>query len=253
MKALFELILFQPLLNIFIGFYHFVPDVGVVILLITLIVKIALYPLNKKAILAQQSLAAIQPKLEALKKEYPGKENQQQLAQATMKLYAEHKVNPVGSCLPMLIQIPIFLAMYWMLRAGLAGEQLDLLYAFVPRPEVINTFAFGIVDLAQSSYVLALMAGAAQFWQAKSLQRNAPPKNAGDGAKDESMATMMNKQMLYTMPIITILVGASLPGGLALYWFFSTFLTALQQYVMNKQMNKKETTDPIVEGKIIEK
>jgi len=250
MKALFELILFQPLLNVFVGFYHIVPDVGVVILLITLIVKLLLFPLNKKAIVAQQSLAALQPKIDALKKQYPGKENQQQLAQETMRLYAEHKVNPVGSCFPMLIQIPIFLAMYWMLRAGLAGEQLDLLYSFVSQPESLNTIAFGFVDLAQSSYVLALLAGAAQFWQAKSLQRKSPPKNAGEGAKDESMATMMNKQMLYTMPIITVLVGASLPGGLALYWFFSTFLTALQQYVMNKQSEKR---DEVIEGKVIEK
>ncbi len=251
MSAIFNAILFQPLLNIFVSLYNVIPDVGAVILLITLAIKLALFPLNKKAILAQQSLAALQPKLEELKKKYPGKENQQQMAQETMKLYAEHKVNPVGSCLPILIQIPVFLAMYWMLRAGLAGEQFDLLYTFVAQPESINTISFGFLDLSQPNIILAILAGAAQFWQAKSLQRRQPPKEAGDGAKDESMATMMNKQMLYTMPIITVLIGSSFPGGLALYWFFSTLLTALQQVYMNKHVKKPDTS--VIEGTVVEK
>lgn len=248
MKELFQVILYQPIFNGFVGLYNIIPDIGVVILIVTIIIKLTLYPLTAKSIAAQKSMTDLQPKLEALKKKYKG--DQQKIAQETMKLYKENKVNPLGSCLPLLIQLPIFLALYWVLRAGLTTDNFDLLYPFIASPGHINPISLGIIDLAQRSVVLAFLAGGAQFWQAKMMMRKKPPKAAGEGGKDENMMAMMNKQMLYFMPVLTVIIGFQLPGGLTLYWFLSTLLMALQQLFMFKK--KKDGGDSgVVEGEVV--
>ncbi len=228
MTELFQTILYQPIFNGFVALYNFIPDVGVAILILTILVKVILYPLTDKSIKAQRSLSSLQPKMKELKEKY--KDNQQVLAQETMKLYKEHKVNPLGSCLPLLIQLPIFIALYLVMRDGLAGQNFNLLYSFVKNPGTINSISVGLVNLAQPNIILAVLAGIAQFFQAKSMIRKHPPQQAGTGGKDEDMMAMMNKQMLYVMPVLTVIIGIKLPGGLSLYWFISTVLTALQQY-----------------------
>jgi YidC/Oxa1 family membrane protein insertase len=249
MKALFELFLYQPIFNSFVGLYNVLPDVGLVILVLTLVIKLGLYPLTKKSIAAQKSLADLQPKMEEMKKKY--KDDQQKVAQETMKLYKDHKVNPFGSCLPLLIQLPIFLALYWVLRNGLGTPDFSLLYSFVPSPGSINPISLGTFDLSKVSPVLALLAGGAQYWQAKMMQTRKPPAKAGDGGKDENMMAMMNKQMLYFMPVMTVVIGMTFPGGLALYWLLSTLSTAIQQWFMFRN-KKDDKNDGAVEGKLVD-
>jgi YidC/Oxa1 family membrane protein insertase len=250
MSGIFELFLYQPIFNAFVAIYNVVPDAGVVILIVTIIIKVALYPLTSKSINAQKALTDLQPKMEKIKKKYKG--NQQKMSQETMKLYKEHKVNPLGSCLPILIQLPIFIALYWVLRGTLTTDNFDLLYPFVSSPGHINSISLGFLDLSKPNIILALLAGAAQFWQAKMMMAKRAPKEAGEGGKDESMTAMMNKQMLYFMPILTIIIGSRLPGGLALYWFLSTLTTALQQVVVFKNNKKnKDSNKNIIEGEIV--
>lgn len=247
MRALFQTIVFEPIFNAFVGLYNLIPDVGIVILLLTIVIKAILWPLTASSIKAQKSLTELQPKLEELKQKH--KDNQQVLAQETMKLYKENKVNPFGSCLPLLLQIPIFLALYWVLQRGLTTANFDGLYPFVPSPGQINTVTLGLVDLKNPSIILAILAGIAQYWQAKMFTRKKPPAVAGAAAKDEAMATIMNRQMLYVMPAMTVLIGAQLPGGLALYWLLSTALTALQQKMLFKKQPATDK-DGILEGKV---
>jgi YidC/Oxa1 family membrane protein insertase len=248
MSAFFQVIFYQPIFNLFVGLYDIIPDVGIVILVITLIIKAILWPLTGKGIAAQKSLQELQPKLEEAKKQY--KDNPQELAQETLKIYKEHKVNPFGSCLPILIQIPVFLALFWVLQKGLGGDISGQLYSFVPRPESINPISLGLFDLAKPSIVLALLAGLSQWYQAKTMITRRP-KPVTPGAKDEDLMAMMNKQMLYMLPVMTALIGMTLPGGVSLYWFFSTVITALQQHLLIK---KTPTEMPaVIEGEIIEK
>lgn len=247
MQALFQTILYQPIYNLFVGVYHIIPDVGVAIFILTAIVKVVLLPLNAKSIAAQKSMQDLQPKMEELKQKHKG--DQQALAQETMKLYKEHKVNPIGSCLPILVQLPIFLALFYVLRDGLGpNASFDSLYSFVPSPGAINPISLGFFDLSKPNIVLAVLAAAAQFWQAKTMQTKRPPKIAGAAAKDENMASIMNKQMLYFMPFITLIVGLQFPGGLALYWFLSTLFMALhQEFVLKKHASVvKSGSDGVV-------
>lgn len=239
MRELFQTLLYQPIFNLFVGFYDLIPDIGVAILLLTLIIKLILYPLTAKSIRAQQSLSSLQPKLDEIKKQHAG--NQQTIAQETMKLYKEHKINPLGSCLPILVQLPVFIALYWVLQAGLGTSDFSLLYPFVPNPGVLGTITLGVADLAKRSIPIALLAGAAQFFQAKQMSRKRPPPVAGQGGKDEDMAAMMNKQMLYMMPALTVIIGFQLPAGLSLYWLLSTLLTIGQQKLMEKKSHAPST------------
>ncbi len=234
MSGIFQTILYQPLFNILVGLYQIIPghDLGVAIIGITVIMRLALYPVSKKAIVAQKQLQELQPKIEEVKLQY--KDDKQGQATALMALYKEHNMNPAGSCVPLLLQIPVFIALYWVLGAGLRSEHLDLLYSFVPNPGSLNTMAFGFLNLNQPSIYLAIAAGLAQFWQGTQLTTK-QPKPKVDGAQDESVSAMMNTQLKYMLPIVTVFIGAKLASGLTLYWFFSTIIYAAQQYFVMKK------------------
>ncbi|MBF8280899.1 MAG: rane protein insertase, YidC/Oxa1 family, preprotein translocase subunit YidC [Candidatus Magasanikbacteria bacterium] len=237
MKALFTTILLQPILNLLVGLYHYIPDIGVAIIIVTVVIRLILHPLSKKSIVQQRAMQALQPKLTELKEKY--KDDKQKQAAEMMALYKENKVSPFSSCLPLLIQLPILLALYWALEKGLVKQSFDLLYNFVPNPGSIKTLAFGFLDLAKPNIAIAVLAGAAQFIQAKMLmvKQTPPPVN---GAKDENMMNMMNKQMLYMMPAMTVFIGIGIQGGLTLYWLVTTIFTVAQQWWLFRKIHNIE-------------
>jgi len=153
-----------------------------------------------------------------------------------MSLYKKEKINPLSSCLPLLIQLPFLFAIFQVLRDGFKNGSFDKLYPFISAPEQINTVFLGIINLENPNIALAVVAGALQFAQTKMLVRTKQP--TVPGSKDENMAAIMNKQMLYIAPILTVLFGASLPGGLTLYWTANTLATLLQQIFVFKKENK---------------
>lgn len=229
-------------------------DVGLVIILITIAVRLLVYPLTSKSIKSQKAVQDLQPKVEAIKKEYAS--DQQKQAAMLMSLYKDNKVNPFASCLPLLIQLPILIALYLVMRDSLMTDKFAAeLYSFVANPGKLNSISFGFLDLIKPNIVLAVLAGAAQFFQAKMMLAKQPPKEAGAGGKDENMMAMMNKQMVYVMPIMTVVICYSLPSGLALYWFFSTILTLAQQYILLRKKDGEKPSDKgsVVEGQIISK
>lgn len=252
MGNIFTTIFYQPILNLLVFLYNTVSfqDLGVAIILLTILIKLILWPLGQQSIKSQKSLQDLQPKIEDLKKKYVN--DKVGLSQATMALYKEHKINPFSSCLPLLIQLPFLFAVYQVFRDGL-GNKLDLVYPFIYKPEIINSLSFGFLDLSKPNIPLAVLAGLAQFWQAKMMMAKTPTVKT-EGAKDENMAAIMSKQMLYFMPAITIFIGISLPGGLTLYWFVITILTALQQLFIFKAKNKtpdSNNRNVPIEGEII--
>ncbi|MBI5729132.1 MAG: membrane protein insertase YidC [Candidatus Magasanikbacteria bacterium] len=254
-SSLFNIILYKPIFNLFVGLYNILPghDLGVVIFVLTVLVRLALYPLTTSSIKAQKSMQELQPKMEAIKKDFPN--DKQKQAEATMALYKTHKVNPLTSCLPMLVQLPLLIALFWVLRDGLASQNLGAnLYSFVRNPGTLNPLSLGSFDLAKPSIALSVLAGLAQFFQAKTLTRKKAPKEAGAGGKDEDMAAMMNKQMLYVMPVMTVLIGFKFPAGLTLYWFLSTALMLAQQLFMFRKGDEPgapKADTKVIEGKII--
>jgi len=248
MSNLFTTIFYQPILNLLVFLYNTVSfnDLGIAIILLTVVIKAVFWPLGQKAIKSQKALQDLQPKIEELKKKYSDKT---ELSRATMDMYKNNKVNPFSSCLPLLIQLPFLWAVYRVFSDGL-NNNLNLVYSFIYKPEVMNVVSLGILDLSKKSIVLAVLAGLAQFWQAKMMMTKKPAVSI-PGSKDESMTAIMNKQMLYFMPAITIFIGISLPGGLTLYWFVFTLLTALQQLLTFRKKTDSANGIKTVEGEIV--
>jgi len=228
--SLWNLILYQPLVNALIFFYHFLfANFGLAIIVLTVIIRIILYPLNQKAIKSQKEMQLIQPKVKEVQQKY--KNNKEEQGKALMDLYKEHKINPASGCLPILVQLPILWGLFSVLRAGLNPEKLTQLYSFVARPEIINNTFLGILDLSQKSIILAILAGIAQFIQSKMLM----PKTSASQSSDFS--SVMNKQMVYFFPVFTVFIAASLPAGLGLYWVATTVFGIVQQYFVLKKKN----------------
>lgn len=238
MLYLYNIILYQPIYNGLIFFHNLIPwhDFGISIIILTILLKIVLYPLSAKALKSQKALQELEPKLKALQHQY--KDSKQELAKATMELYKKEKVSPFSSCLPLLIQFPFLIAFYQAMSKALASKGFEALYPFVADPGTINAISFGFLDLSKPNIVLAVLAGLAQYMQTKMLPVKTPPAAGGAGAKDEGQMAMINKQMQYMMPLMTVFIGISLPAGLTMYWFFMTLLTIAQQVFVFKKMPK---------------
>lgn len=252
MSYLYQIICYQPILNVLVFLYNNTADLGVAIVLLTVVIKLALWPLSQKAIKSQAELQAIQPKMEELKKKYA--DDKAGLGQATMDLYKEHKINPLSSCLPLLIQLPFLFAVFRVLRVGLQ-EDLGLVYSFLAKPENFQTLSFGFMDLSKPVIYLAVLAGAAQFIQSKMMEAKQKKANIGKEVvqTEPDMTTIMTKQMTYMFPVMTIIFGLTLPGGLTLYWFMFTALTVLQQFIVLKTQKKSVISglNGPIEGEII--
>jgi len=227
--TLYTAIFYQPLFNLLIFLYNVIPgnDLGIAIILLTLLLKLVLAPFSLQSIRSQRALQALQPKLKQLQVLHA--KDKEALARETMKLYKTEKVHPFSSCLPVLIQLPFLIAVYQVFRSGLLSQNFDLLYTFLYHPTAIKTISFGFLDLTKTNMVLPVLAGLAQWWQTKMLIKTKPPVKT-EGAKDEAMMATMNRQMMYVMPAMTVLIGLRLPSGLALYWLVVTLLTVLQQW-----------------------
>lgn len=241
MKALLVTIFYQPILNALMWIYNVIPghDFGLAVIGLTIVIRLILWPFQQSALKSQRSLQTLQPKLKALQDQY--KDDKAGLNKAMVDLYAKEKVSPFSSCLPLLVQLPFLIALYQVLRAGLTSANFNLLYPFIHNPGTINPVSFGFLDLAKVSIPLAVLAGLAQFVQTKMLPMNRPPVGAGPGAKDEDTMAKVNRQMLYIMPAFTVFIGASLPGGLTLYWLVTTLMAVLQQWLFLRKHEGAES------------
>lgn len=228
--GLFETIFYQPLYNLLVFLYDLMPwgGIGLAIIAVTVIIKGVLFPLTFKTLRAQKELQEIQPQINEVREKY--KDDKEKQAKELMAIYKEHNVNPFASCLPLLIQLPIFLALFRVLQAGVGEINQEMLYSFVKNPGMMDPIFLGIFDLAKVSIPLAVLTAIAQYFQVKQTMRKRVPATVRkeSGAMDEDMAAQMNRMMLYFMPGLTLIIGTtSLPGGVMLYWLVTTVLTVI--------------------------
>ncbi|MFH1966290.1 MAG: YidC/Oxa1 family membrane protein insertase [Patescibacteria group bacterium] len=235
--TIFNEILYYPLFNALVWLYNFIPgnDLGIAIILLTILIRFILYPLSKKAIQSQKAISKLQPKIKEIQKKYKNKEEQ---AKAMMELYKKYKVNPMAGCLPILIQLPILIALYRVFINGLNPEALNFLYGFIERPEALNVMFLGLIDLSQRNIFLAVLAGAFQFVQSKMIMpQNVNKQKGKSGGIDFS--SIMTHQMVYMMPLITIFIAWNLPSALPLYWIVITLFGIVQQYFTKIEVKKE--------------
>lgn len=230
--------IYRPLLNLLVFFHNIIPghDIGLVIVLLTVFIRLLLAPSFHKSLKSQSAMNALQPKLNELREKH--KNDKEGQAKAMMELYKEHKINPLSSCLPLLIQLPILIALYQVFRTALGGNEISGLYHFVKSPGFINPKFLGLIDLSRIAIdkgiyyipgiVLAVLAGATQFWQSKLMM----PKT---GSQDAT-AKAMSWQTTYFLPLISVYFAMKFPAGLAVYWVVTTlFAVGQQYYIMRKQ------------------
>jgi len=225
--TIFNESLARPLFNLLVWTYNVVPgsDFGVAIILVTVFLRVVLYPLSNKALKSQKALQVLQPKIKEIQKKYKDKQEQ---SRVMMKFYKEHKVNPFSGCLPLLIQLPLLIALYRVFLTGLEPESLNTLYSFVHNPGMLEPMFLGIVNLAEPSHVLAILAGLSQFLQSKVTFQGSAMGSGSD------FSNIMSKQMIYMMPLFMIFIAWNLPAGLALYWVVTMLFSLGQQMYVNK-------------------
>ncbi|MDI6778040.1 MAG: YidC/Oxa1 family membrane protein insertase [Patescibacteria group bacterium] len=231
MSQIFHSFIYQPIYNALIFLYNVIPghDLGVAIILLTVLIRFLLYPVAQKQIESQKKLQDLQPEIKKLQDKYKGDKEKQ--GRALMEFYKEKKVNPASGCLPLVVQIIFFIALY---RAFIAGLNFDSgcsdLYSFVSCPASINVKFFGLLDLAKPNFILAIIAAASQFVQTKMMMTKTPVSS-----KKDDFSSIMNKQMLYIGPLLTLFIGLKFPAGLAIYWIANTLFAIGQQYLIMKK------------------
>lgn len=230
---LFNEIFYKPLFNGLIFLYNIIPnhDMGISIIVLTIFIRLVLWPLTNKGIRNQKALAALQPKIEALKKKL--KDNKEAQAKALMALYSENKINPLAGILPLILQIPIIFAL-WRVFLNSTSSDFSLLYSFVDAPDKIQTVFLGLFDLTKRSMLLAIIAGILQYFQTKMIMPSYAKASEGKTSSSADFGQIMSKQMLYFGPVISVVIFWTLPAALPLYWIVVTLATIFQQYLNQK-------------------
>jgi YidC/Oxa1 family membrane protein insertase len=209
-----------PVLWLMHRFYAFTHNYGIAIILLTVITKVIFFPLTIKSMTSMKAMQALQPQVNALRSKY--KSDPQRLQRETMELYRLHKVNPLGGCLPMVVQIPIFYALYVALSVSVEIQN---------APFICFGRLFGvdlwICDLAahDPTYILPILMGISMFVQQKMTPVMGDPRQA--------------KMMLF-MPVVFTFMFLNLPAGLVLYWTLSNVLQIAQQKYMERMRGKNE-------------
>lgn len=221
-----ELIIQQPLTNVLIVVAHYFGDnFGVAIILLTVLVNLALLPLTLSQIRSSKRMQDLQPKLAEIQKKY-GKDRQK-LAQEQMKIYKESGIKPAGCLLPMIIQMPVWFALYQSIMLALAAVPeglLNLARFLYPWPVVfsslpLNPYFLGM-NLAQPNFVLAILVGASMWIQQK---MSATPS-------DDPRSAASSQMMTWMMPLLFAFLALSFPSGLSLYWIASSLIRIVLQY-----------------------
>ena len=246
-------IIFRPLYNGLVGIMDALPfvDVGIAVILFTIIVKVILFPLSKSSLLTQVRMKEIEPEINKIKNQFAS--DKQVQATKTMQLYKETGIKPFSGILLMIIQLPILLALISVFYKIIPTVDPTQLYSFIHVP-VLKTMFLGLIDLTKPSLALALATAIIQFLQLKysiaskqAAASKAANKNNPSDNSAVSIATNMNTQMKYLVPALAFvsiywLIPARFPQAsaiIALYWMTSAFMTFMQELVIERRyMNK---------------
>ncbi len=242
MSSLFHNVLYLPLLNLLFFIYNiFFSDLGIAIIILTIIIRVILLPIFYKGAKDQTIIQKLAPKIREIQQTH--KDDKQEQTKKMLALYKEHKVNPFSSIGLLLLQLPILFALYRLFLGGFGDDVLSQLYSFVARPGVINYHFLGVIALNEKNIILVLIAAVFQYLQTYYLMKAAASKTPAvpDENPAMAMAQKMSKRMMYFAPILTVLILSGLPSAIALYWLTTSAFSTVQQLVINKKIQ----TNPI--------
>jgi YidC/Oxa1 family membrane protein insertase len=242
---IFNTLLVYPIFNLLAVIYAYVLDFGLAVIVLTIIVRGLLWPIFTRQLHSQKALQELQPELKKIKEKAAGDRTLE--GKLTMELYKEREINPFASFLPLLLQLPIFFALFIVLRdivkpgelAHIAYEpvkHLPAIAAIIHHTTTFHPTFLGFINLTKPSALLAALAAAGQFIQTKQIT---PKRTPGD-----SQAQIM-ASMTYLFPGLTFFIGLSLPGALPLYWGTASVMAIIQQHiVLNRDVRELEEGTP---------
>jgi YidC/Oxa1 family membrane protein insertase len=213
----------QPLMVFMNWIYGFIGNYGIAIIILTTVIKLIFWPLSAKSYKSMQRMKELQPKMQRLKERHS--DDKERLNREVMQLYKTHKVNPLGGCLPMLIQIPFFFALYRILLSSIELRHAPFML-WISDLSAPDTLFSGLLGLPFTLGPLPLLMGASMF-----LQQKMTPISSG--------SEQQQKMMMYGMPIVFTVMFLNFPSGLVLYWLVNNVLSVAQQGMMLREAKPK--------------
>lgn len=220
----FNVVLYQPLFNALILLYQYLPghDFGIAVIVLTFLIRLLLYPLMTQSLRNQKIFSRFQKETQEIQRKY--QQDKERQMKEMVDLYQKEKINPFAGFLPLLVQLPLLIALYRVFWRGLQIEELSYLYSFVSQPKVINPTFLGILDLSKASLGLAILAGILQFLQSEMMTTS-----------QKIAEEKIQKQMFYFFPILTVLILLKLPAAVGLYWVITILFSIFQQHLILKE------------------
>ena len=239
MTSIYNTLIYLPLYNALVFLTALMPggDIGLAVVLLTVIVKLILSPLSHKTITTQKKIKELEPEITKIKEVH--KNDQQTQAMKIMALYKEHEVNPFSGIFLMFIQIPIIFALFFVFKSGIDLNS-PLIYSFILKPAVISSSFLGIIDLTQKNIILAILVGVTQFIQ---VQFSLPPVPTSEKGKDgesfgQDLAKGMNFQVKYVLPIFIAFVSYGLTAVVSVYWIVNNVFTICHELYVRRRAIK---------------
>ncbi len=220
--------IYQPILQTLLWLYHTTGNLGLAIILLTLVVRGILIPFTLPQLKSAKKLSALKPELDALKKKHGA--DKQLFQQKQLEFYKTHNVNPAAGCLPFIAQFIVLIALYQVFMHTLGGNGMG---------EVNSLFLLWDLKVKDTTFILPVLAGILQLVTSMALLpaiENEPQKRVGTKEQKEDVAEMaqsMQQQMVFMMPVMTVIFSLQFPSGLALYWVITTAFSLVQQLIVS--------------------
>lgn len=240
-RSLFHTIVYDPIYNALVYLVDIIPshDVGVAVIGVTIVVRFILYPLSRKAIKAQLDMKRIAPEIEEIKKKYKDKPEEQ--GRAIFALYRERNVSPFAGLLLLIVQLPVLLGLYFVFaNGGLPSINAEILYAFVPSPEVVNMKFLGLIDMGGRSLVLAGLAGVSQFVYTRLSMGPRGSAVAAEASFSAEMARTFDLQARYILPLMVTGIAYFIAAAAPLYWLTSNLFMIAQELLSGRRFNPEK-------------
>lgn len=233
---MFHTLFYEPVYNLLVVVLTLVPlhDIGAAIVIVTLIVKALLLPLNMSALRSQYIMKRVEGEMAKIKEEH--KSSPQEASRKMMEIYKREKINPFASLFTVIIQIPIFFALYFVFSKGFKADPSSL-YSFVTFPDTLHSMAFGLFDVTEKNVFIAVIAAITSYILARrQTSTMVSKKQPHEETFQDHFMKSMKVQMLYILPLIVGFSSAVLPSALGLYWSVSNMISYLQDVYMKKKL-----------------
>lgn len=233
---LFHVIVYDPLYNGLVYLVGIIPshDMGLAVIALTIVARVIIYPLSKRAVETQMAMKKIAPEVEKVKEKY--KDNREEQGKAIFALYKERDVHPFASFGLILIQFPVLIGLYWVFYAG-GFPKVDStrLYSFVHAPPLINMEFLGLIDMGKRSILLAVLAAVTQMIYSRLSMGPRGSQTVTEATLSSDMAKSFDIQARYVLPIIIGVIGYTITAAAPLYWVTSNIFMIGQELAAGRK------------------